>query len=199
MRAVIISGGTISDYQYTKSLIKPEDVIICVDGGYNHALCMGLVPGVLIGDLDSIGEKPLNVPIIQYPTSKDFTDTEIALNYAKDKGYEDILLLGGLGTRLDHTLANILLLINFRNTTIVNEYNKIRIGSEIELEEAEGTFVSLIPLGVCSGIYTQNLKYPLENATMEAGYGIGISNVMTASKAKVTVAKGDMLVVVAKD
>ena len=199
MRAVIITGGTISDYAYTKNLIQPHDTIICADSGYDHALAMDLIPNVLIGDLDSIREVPSGVPVMQHPMDKDFTDTELALNYASDKGYKDILLLGGLGNRMDHSMANIMMLVNFQNTIIVNENNKIQIGKKIELRETKGTLVSLIPLSMCSGIYTENLKYPLQNASMQVGHSLGVSNVMTDAKASVIIEKGDMLVIVARD
>ena len=93
MRAVIIGNGDIKDYQYIKSKSIDNDFIICADGGYNHAEKMGIVPDVLIGDFDSANEilKKLR-DRIEYPKRKDFTDGELAVAYAVDNGYEDIVL-----------------------------------------------------------------------------------------------------------
>ena len=200
MRAVIITGGEIRDYEYTKLLIHKNDTIICADSGYDHAIKMNLSPSVLIGDLDSIkGSVKEDLKIIKYPTDKNFTDTELALQYAKEENFENILILGAIGTRFDHTIANILLLTQFTNAIILNENNKVQVGTDITLEEEVGTIVSLIPISKCVGIYTKNLKYQLVNATMEIGHSLGISNVMISSVANITVSSGAMLVVVAND
>lgn len=199
MRAIIITGGTINDYTYYKTFIKPEDTIICADSGYDHAVKMGINIDILIGDLDSISSVPENVPIIRYPVDKDQTDTELALNYVKNKGFTEILLIGAIGTRLDHSIANIFLLTQFNNTIIIDETHKIMIGSNLYLHETEGTIVSLLPLTHCSGIYTENLKYPLINASMAVGYSRGISNVTTEEKATIKVKEGIMLVIIVRE
>jgi len=208
MRAVIISGGTITDYEYIKSQIDRNGSvsIICADSGYRHAFKMGLVPCVVVGDFDSVAETeiPDDVPCIRHPSKKDLTDTEIAVEYAREQGFRDFLLLGATGSRMDHTLANILLLKSFvnngENAVVLDEHNKIMLtDSKLQFSEAPGSFVSLIPLTDCYGVTTENLEYPLENATMTVGKGLGVSNIMAKHDASVSVKDGLLLVIVAKD
>lgn len=199
-RAVIITGGTVTDYAYTKNLITKNDTIICADSGYDHASAMGITPHVLLGDLDSIKKEPeQGITKIKFPTDKDYTDTELALNYAKDKGFERILLLGAIGTRMDHTLVNIQMLARFSNATIINENNKIYTGKNIAISEKTGTYVSLLPMSTCTNVNTKNLQYQLTNATLQPSYGLSVSNVMVANEATVTVGEGIMTVIVAWD
>jgi len=204
MRAVIISGGTIKDYEFTKQQINSDDTIICADSGYDHAVKMGIKPHILVGDFDSISCAPEDVTQLRHAPEKDLTDTEIAIEYARGRGFRDFLLLGVIGSRIDHSLTNILLLQHFleggENAVIINESNKIMItNSELELNELVGSNVSLIPLTPCEGVTTQNLKYPLEGAKMLVGKGLGVSNVMLSDHAKLSLQKGTMLVIVAKD
>jgi thiamine pyrophosphokinase len=202
-RAVIISGGTISDYEYIKSQLTAEDTIICADSGYNHAVKMGLAPHIVVGDFDSAGEMPADIACLPFPAKKNFTDTEIAIEYARENGFADFLLLAATGTRLDHSLTNIFLLKSFvergENAVIINEHNKIRLtNSRLRINEPEGTIVSLLPLTDCVGVTTQNLEYPLHNATLLVGKGLGVSNV-AKKEAAVSVKEGLLLVIVARD
>ena len=201
MRGVIISAGSITDYIYIKSFINPDtDYIICADGGYHHAVKMGLRIDILLGDFDSISSDiPVDINKLVFDKDKDYTDTEIALDYARKQGFTEVLLLGGVGSRIDHTLANILMLVNFKNVVIINENNKIYMCDDLTIKEDIGNYVSLIPLTKCVGVTTKGLKYELDNATMEVGYGIGVSNVVTNENVSVNILSGKLLVIVAKD
>ncbi|MCL2199009.1 MAG: thiamine diphosphokinase [Defluviitaleaceae bacterium] len=203
-RAVIISGGKITDYKYIKSQIKSTDTIICADSGYAHAVSMGVTPSIVVGDLDSVGEIPDGVFVLRYPQKKDLTDTEIAIEYAREKGFNEFLFLAATGGRMDHCLTNILLLKSFlpgnKNAAIIDEYNKIMItDSRLQLCEPCGSLVSLVPLTDCQGVSTKNLEYPLHDADMYVGKGLGVSNVMIADNAEVTVKNGILFVIVARD
>ena len=204
MRAVIICGGTITDYDYIRAQLDDSDTIICADSGYLHAVQMGLVPDIVVGDFDSLGEIPSGTAFIQYPSQKDLTDTEIAIEYARDKGFTEFLLIAATGSRIDHSLTNILLLKSILESggqaVIINENNKVMItGSQLYLHEPPGSIVSLIPLSDCRGVTTENLKYPLHNTAMYIGKGLGISNIMTEDNAAVHVREGLLLVIVATD
>ena len=204
MRAVIISGGAIIDYEYIKTQINIHDTIICADCGYNHAVKMGLSPSIVVGDFDSIGLIPNDVPCLRYPSSKDLTDTEIAIEYARSKGFKNFLLIASIGSRVDHSLTNILLLKQFleRNETavIVNENNKVMItDSQLCIQEPPGTIISLVPISDCKGVTTENLEYPLRDSEMYMGKGLGVSNIMSEDNATVFVREGLLLVVIAKD
>jgi thiamine pyrophosphokinase len=204
MRAVIISGGAVSDYEYIKSQIKEGDTIICADSGYNHAVKMGIVPNLVIGDFDSVGAVPKDIACVRFPSRKNLTDTEIAIEYARDKGFCEFLILAATGIRADHSLTNILLLKGIsergERAVLIDEHNKITAtNSHLLIHEAKGSIVSLVPLTDCKGVSTKNLEYPLCNADMYVGKGLGVSNIMTADNAEVTVNTGVLLVIVAKD
>jgi len=203
-RAVILSGGCITDYGYIKSLIYPDDTVICADSGYNHAVKMGVRPYVVVGDFDSAWEIPEDVYKIQYPTKKDFTDTEIAIDYARERGYKDFLLLGATGTRLDHTLTNIALLTGFvrrgETAVIIDEHNKIMLtDSRVNISGTPGDIVSLVPLSDCYGVCTLGLEYPLDEAILRVGKGLGVSNVMVGESASISLAEGLLYIILAKD
>ena len=204
MRAVIISGGQITDYTYIKNQKKANDTVICADSGYNHAKKMDLQVSVIVGDFDSIGTIPQNIPTIKYPSAKDQTDTEIAIAYAHSKGFKDFLLLAATGRRIDHGLTNILLLKSFlergETAQIIDEHNKIMLtDSKLCLSEAPDSIVSLVPLTDCTGVCTTNLEYPLQDANLHVGKGVGVSNVMVADSASVSLREGLLLVIVARD
>ena len=115
MNTFIICNGDITDYKYCKNLINKDDFIICADGGTRHAYNMKIMPNLIIGDLDSSQIfyieyfRNLGVEIIKYPVDKDKTDTHICVLHALEFS-NSIILIGALGSRLDHSLANISLL-----------------------------------------------------------------------------------------
>lgn len=197
MRAVIIGSGEIKDYEKAKNRISAEDYIICADGGYDHAVKMGINPDILIGDFDSIKKIPKNIEQVRYPVQKDMTDSHIALELAKEKGYNEMLLLGFTGDRADHALTNILLLINYPNAVIADDNNEIRlIKNKTELSGGIGDIISIIPIcGDLEGVTTSGLGYPLDNETLYMGGSRGVSNVMTAEKCVITCNGGMGLVI----
>ncbi|MCL2018804.1 MAG: thiamine diphosphokinase [Oscillospiraceae bacterium] len=206
MRAVIISGGRIEDYDYIKKQIElfGAELIICADSGYNHAEKMKLAVNTTVGDFDSLGRIPDGIKIIRYPVEKDCTDTEIALSHARDAGACDFLFIGATGTRADHTLTNIFMLKNClsrgENAQITDDNNKIRITeTKLKLQGEKGTLVSIVPLCDCFGVTTHGLKYPLQNARLEFGGGLGVSNVMDKEDADISVDEGTLLIIEARD
>lgn len=204
MRATIICGGTIKDYSYIKQQIRDDDIIICADSGYDHAVKMKLKVDLLVGDFDSITNIPEDVENIQYPTRKDQTDVEIALDHARKMKFNEFLLLGATGSRIDHTLTNIMILKDCmsrgESAQIVDEHNKVMItSSRLDINESKGDIISLIPITDCFGVSTKNLEYPLEQATLYVGKGLSVSNVMLEDCARIEVNEGILLVIVAND
>lgn len=134
-RCVIIGAGQIDDYGYIKSFIKPNDTVICADGGYIHAEKMNLKISCIVGDFDS-SKKPDFENIITLPVEKDVTDTFYCAKEFTDRGFDDYLLLGMSGGRLDHTYANIqtLFYLSKRNcrAEMIDEKNKIFVITENE-------------------------------------------------------------------
>ena len=109
MRAVIIGNGDIKDYKYIKSKISADDFVICADGGLRHIENLDIKADVAIGDFDS-ADIDEEITHYVFPVDKDYTDGELAVNYAVENGYDDILLIAMTGQRLDHTLSNFFLL-----------------------------------------------------------------------------------------
>jgi len=209
IRAVIISGGEITDYNYIKTLINEDDFIICADSGYDHAVKMDITPAALVGDFDSIehtnfqSAKNKNIDIVPYPAEKDYTDTEIALEYAREKGFTNFLFLAAYGTRIDHTMGNIMLLknclYNNEKAQLANEYNTVFfINSKTVLHGKKGDTVSLIPITDCYKISTHNLKYPLFQEDLLLSSTHGISNIMTENTAEISIEKGIMMINIVK-
>jgi len=204
MRAVIIAGGAMGDYAYIRQFIRPTDTIIAADSGYRHAVGLGVRPHVVLGDFDSLGEPPREIETQRVPAEKDFTDMELAVVWARERGIRDFLLLGAIGTRMDHTMTNILLLSELleagESGEVLDEHNRIRITDEsAEIDCAAGDILSLIPLTACVGVTTENLKYPLADAVLSVGNGLGVSNVVTRNPARVTLRDGKLLVMLCQD
>lgn len=197
MRAVIIGNGSVGDYDKIKSYIKKDDFIICADGGYYHAVKMGICPNVIIGDFDSAEIPKTDSKLIHYPVKKDFTDGELCLEYAVSHGADDILLLAMTGTRLDHTINNIFMLTKCGGT-IIDDNNEIYIlKDKIELYGKKGKTLSVIPVyGDLEGISNEGMEYPLNNEKLEFGTCRGNSNVITEDYCSVSIKKGIGIVMV---
>lgn len=208
MRAIIIANGQIHDSDFYRSLVAPTDLVICADGGANNALALGLQPKVVVGDLDSLDQslrsrlEKMHCQFIVHPARKDETDLELAVKYAAEQGAQEMVILGALGDRLDHTLANVLLLalpelrpVKAKILDGRQELFLIRDGALIEGQV--GDTLSLLPLTEeVTGIYTEGLEYPLENGTLYLGPARGVSNTLTAPQARVRVGQGLLLAVI---
>ena len=203
MTALIVGNGEVSEK--IKPLLPENAYVICADGGFRHMDKLGLTPDIVIGDMDSVKADLHGEKTIVYPVRKDFTDSEIAVNYAIDNGFSDLVLIGFTGTRTDHTLTNLLLLkgISERGARaeIIDEHNVIRYAEkENIIRGKKGDIVSIIPIGGdVSGITTEGLDYPLFSETLEFGKGRGVSNVMTGDECRITVKNGSALIIKSKD
>jgi len=207
MKAIIICNGRIENYLYYEKYVKNADLIICADGGATHAKKLGLKPDVLLGDFDSLKEddfsyfNKMDIEILKFPPKKDMTDSELTVEHAMEKGCDFIVLIGALGSRADHSLANVMLLRKMLDRgvkgLIVDENNEITlINDRIVLEGNSNTNVSLIPITEkVEGVTTKGLYYPLQNATIEMGSTWGISNRFICDRAEVSITSGLMLVV----
>ena len=205
MRAVIIGNGEIKDYDFIAGKLRKGDYIVCADGGYRHALKLGIRPDVLIGDMDSVGDESYDGEIINLPVRKDFTDSEVCVKYVLLKDFDEILMLGFIGTRLDHTITNLMLLKQIAESgkkgKIIDEHNEIHFTSgENIIYGKKGDLISLIPFGGdLTGITTSGLDYPLENETLVFGESRGVSNVMISGKCTVNIGGGSGLIIKSRD
>lgn len=204
--AIIFLHGNLSDTSYLQKYCPDDALVICADGGAEHAIKMKMVPDVVVGDFDSITETDKtaliqkNVKFITYPKEKDYTDAELAVQYAVEHGAERFILTGLLGDRIDHMMANVFFLTTLaqgKDLRIIERDQEIQfISSEIEIRGKKDDEVSLIPMQTdCCGITTEGLYYPLTDATLPFGSTRGISNVMLSDKAKVSVRDGLLMVI----
>jgi thiamine pyrophosphokinase len=207
MRAIVIANGHVGNSEAGRVQTWPHDLVICADGGAQHALALGLTPDVVIGDLDSLdGEfqtwlESEGCQVLIHPTHKDETDLELALHYAIDHGVDEILILGALGGRIDQTLANVLLLAlpdleGVKTRIVAGDQEMFLIRGQALIEGQVGDTVSLLPIaGDVTGITTEGLEYPLQRSALKFGATLGISNVLTAAVARVQVERGLLLCV----
>lgn len=205
-RFIIIGNGDIDNIEIFKRIIKKNDIIIAVDGGYDHIGKLLLKPDYLIGDMDSIKNLPRNdhsIKIIKYPKEKDKTDTEIAIEFAVKNKASEILLFGMTSrSRMDHSLNNIFLLENLANRGInnilfVNSFTRLSaVKGNTIIHKKNGELVSLIPLSKkVEGITTTGLKYRLENDSLLRDKARGISNIIISKEAEIRFNKGMLLVI----
>lgn len=208
MRFIIIAGGQAHE-QDGQRWIEEGDFVIGADGGAARALAWGRIPDLVIGDMDSLPDEDRTAleaqgcRFVVHPRAKDETDLELALTYAAAEGAREIIVLGALGGRLDHLLANLLLLsrpemagISVRIVENRGEALLIRGGEVACLTGKPGDLVSLLPLGGdVQGVITTGLAWSLHGETLRFGLTRSVSNEMTASAARVEVDKGYLLVV----
>ncbi|SHJ95283.1 thiamine diphosphokinase [Paramaledivibacter caminithermalis] len=214
MRYIIVSNGRISDYSFYKNIFNTSDYIICADGGAKHLIEMNVIPNVIIGDLDSIDKEHKQIYIekkvkfYKFPSDKDATDTELALDFALSNKPSEIILLGAIGSRMDHSIANITLLKKILDNGIrgkvINENNEIHMlndeFNEIILYGEENDYISIIPLSYkVKGITILGAKFPLKDAEIPIGSSLGISNEFNNDGVRIKIKEGLLLVIKARD
>ena len=209
MTILIFANGDVEDYGWIGPYLAEATTVIAADGGADHVLSAGARPDLIIGDLDSFPEErqeeleAQGVEFVTYPRAKDETDLELALLHAvrSSEDEDTVLVLGGLGGRLDQLFANILLLMHpelrFRAIRFLTKYQQIWLAhGETEITGKAGDTVSLIPLGGDVHMAaTTGLQWELTDETLSFGPARGLSNVMTADLAKVEVRSGHLLCV----
>jgi len=207
MRAVIIANGIIAS---CLPVIVSEDLVIAVDGGFRHCQKLKLRPHALIGDMDSLSPEEIEaivrtgIPISRFPARKDQTDMELALNFARNLGADDIVLLGALGARWDMTLANIMLLAapglagcRVRILDGMQEISLVRGGETRQFEGRAGDLLSLIPLEKkARNVRVTGLEYPLSGETLHFCATRGVSNVFRDQTASVYLGEGLLVCVI---
>lgn len=197
---LIISGAP--ECYFPVSFTKADFVIAC-DAGYIHAQRADIVPDVIIGDFDSyLGDLPGGVEIIRTKPEKDDTDTMMALKLAIRRGYRRIMLVGALGGRVDHMLANISL-IAFAATKgadlqIVDGHHQIFAVRDGKRRVPRSSWRNLSVFAFdteCTGVTLKGVKYPLEGAVLTNTFALGVSNEFTEDIAEISVESGILIVV----
>ena len=189
---------------FTPRLLAPAagDVVVAADGGLAYLDGAGIVPNQILGDFDSLGRQPKGANVTAYPPEKDDTDTLLALKEAMRRGYDDIMIIGGLGGRIDHTLANISLTAFAAQhgavCHLIDEHHQIFAihNDSIMVKKGYWKWLSVFAAGSeVRGVSLRGLKYPLQEAVLTNTYPIGVSNEFVSSSAVVTAAQGTLLIV----
>ena len=202
--AVIVSGGNIQkDFalDFLRKNKNKDYYMIAADRGLEFFMETGLVPDAAVGDFDSLSPEGLQ-------PEKDDSDTQHTVNYAIEKGAEKILILGATGSRIDHLLANLELLLlgqkKGAEISLVDKNNYITLiksGTVLQKEEQFGTYVSFFPLGGdVTGLTLTGFRYPLRRHCLKAeDCGLTVSNEITEGSAKVEFESGSLLMLMTRD
>jgi thiamine pyrophosphokinase len=208
MKVVVVASG---DFDPADAIwLDDADMLVAADGGAESLDRIGRRPDLLIGDLDSTDPALVErlamgaVRVERHPADKEASDTELALRAAIDAGADEIVLLGAIGgDRLDHELANLLLLADpalaGRDVRLMHAGNTVRLvrsGESLAMGGRIGDLVTLLPIGgEATGITTNGLRWPLDAATLRMGRSRGLSNEIVTTPASVQLGSGVLLVV----
>lgn len=208
MRAIVFANGEFAPPADVAARLEGAQLLIAADGGLKHLRALGRQPDVLVGDMDSVAAEEVKaleaagVSVQRHPVDKDQTDLELALLEAAARGADAVEVLGGLGRRWDHSLANLLIpalpaLAGIRVEFLHGEQRLFLIRAGTDIAGAEGTRLSLIPVGgVAEGVRTEGLAFPLAGKRLSFGSSRGVSNVMEGARARVGVGAGLLLCVI---
>ncbi len=214
VKTIIISGGNINKEFIKNEILKGSyKNIIAVDKGLEMLDKCKIRPNYIIGDFDSLNENILqkyindnSIKIIKLNPEKDFTDTHMAIKLAIELKSTEIIILGAIGSRIDHTISNINTLKEALDNNIIckieNSKNEIQlINKKTQIEKDDNyKYISLIPLTTkVTGITLKGFKYLLSNANLEIGQSIGVSNEQIEEKADIDLKEGILILIKSKD
>jgi len=193
---------------YGNALPGNGDYMIAADGGYAALASRGITPDLIIGDFDSLTPE-LQSAVSDHPNvmrssaEKDDTDMMLAVRYGLERGYERFVINGGLGGRLDQTLANIQILVyladNGARGTLLGHGVGVTVIKNGELRFSRSEAVGIVSVfsarDKAEGVTLKGLKYPLDDATLTNEYPLGVSNEFTGVPAVISVREGTLIVI----
>lgn len=201
-RCVIISAAPNTNDDFCRSIIQEDDFVVCADGGMDTAQRLNIVPNLTIGDFDSSkAAKKTGKKIITLPTHKDDTDTMSCIKEVIAMGCKNVVILGAIGGRTDHTFANITALAymskNGVKGVLMDENTTIAYtDSHYAVNGCKGKTVSVFPFGCAAARVTlEGFLYPLNQYDLLADFPLGISNIAQSDTAVVTVYSGAVIVI----
>lgn len=207
MRAFIYLGGDILPENITEHP-RADDLSIAADGGLRNALALGERVDIVLGDLDSVGDikLPENAERLTFPPEKDLTDAQLAVETAVARGADELVLVGGLDGRLDHTLSVLGILEDAHSRGLhaiaLSGYNRVRylVSTSTLLPRSGYKYLSLLAADRrVRGVSIEGCKYPLKNATLSSRLQFAVSNEIVENCALVSVRRGALYVVEARD
>lgn len=175
--------------------------VIAADGGLDHLERRGIGADLIVGDFDSLGRVPEGANVVRHPEEKDDTDMLLAVKAGLRLGLRDFVLYGGLGGRLDHTLANLQTLVYLARQggrgVLLGDGTAaavLRCGRLDFPAGLAGVVSVFCPDGEARGVDLEGLYYPLRNAVLTSAFPLGVSNRFTGRPAAVSVREGTLLV-----
>lgn len=211
-RAIVFVNGDWSDTAFSLASVSDSDLLVCVDGGANHCLAHGLSPDILIGDLDSLDSEvarsiqATNAECIEFPSKKNASDLELALQLLSERPITEVVLLGMSGGRTDHFLFNwqlaasaywpfaLRIIDSSVDARLVNNQWPLTLTTHAKEIALEQTF-SVIPLVEgAEGVDIVGAMYPLSKVILPLGGTLGLSNVVKDACLKVSVSEGVVMV-----
>lgn len=202
-RCVILGAAPFENAAALKEYLYADDVFVAADGGCRLAAALGVTPVLTVADCDSATPADVRGEWVSLPIEKDVTDTRAALDLMYERGCREFLLLGCLGGRLDHTIANLLsarqLTENGASVRLVDEKNEVTVllpGTHTF--SAEGFSVFAMG-GTVGGLSMTGVQYPLENFSLSSDNPLCVSNHVTAKEATLSFANGVLLLIFSKD
>ena len=210
-KILICSGGNLGAWAIPY-LQQPYNYFIGADKGALFLVENNIHPDLAIGDFDSVTDEQMmritenSKNLLDFDAiDKDYTDTELAIHEALKLQADEILIVGGLGTRFDHSIANIQLLTlaleKNCKATIIDEYNKIQLINKRTIVQPDNyPYISLLPFtDEVNGITLEGFQYSLNEASIKKGQAIGVSNIIVEEQATIAVREGVLLVIQSKD
>ncbi len=203
-KAVLFASLPVSEEM--KSYVSSEAFVAAADGGWKVAESIGFVPSLVVGDFDSSSAPTHIKEVIRLHAEKDDTDTHYAAKELLRRGYNDIVILGALGGRMDHTFANFHTLFFLASKGVrailadeESEIHCVTAGKQLELSAKKWKWLSVFAAnGTAEGVYERGVKYPLEDGVLRSDMPLGVSNEFTSDKAYIGCEKGSLYVMVNK-
>lgn len=199
-RCVIVAGGSIDNLSIINKNIFYDDYVVAADAGYTKLKAVNIVPDLIVGDFDSSDTPENEIETIVLSPIKDCTDTQFAVSTAVERGYTDILILGGLGGRFDHSFANLAVLAEYKqkgiSVRLVDDYHNIYVlKDEIKHIVKRDIYVSVFAFGSCANITLKGLYYTADSLELSPFDSIGVSNEIVDDVAEIAVNSGTVLVI----
>ena len=207
MKAIIITPFLLHPI---REIISPEgaDLIICADSAYLKAQKENITPPAVIGDFDhGKQDEPQGnfQKLLRFPSVKDDTDTMLCVKYALNRGADEILIVGGIGGRLDHTFANLQTLAYIHDHGAQGcisdgDHKVFLISSSLSLRKGKYDYASIFAYDpICKDISLKGFKYEGEHLELQSNFPLGVSNEITAERAEIRIGEGRLLVILAKN
>ena len=209
VKCSIVSGAPNDCARFLKKNIDKESFIIAADSGYLHLVKAGITPDLIIADFDSSEKPDLDCDFLTFPKKKDYTDTFNCVRYAVENGYKEIVIFNAVGSRFDHTYANVLCLDYCRKNgvkcTLFDEHNRLTLIADKYTFKADYKYFSLFAfLNDCKGVTIDGAEYSADwyNKTaldINMGEQLALCNSVTGEECTVSVKEGVLLLAESND